>query len=80
MGMSLPEMEAFCHMDPATRQGQCLPGLRKPIRGFYILKNPPAPTPSTPTTPDGSSTGWRGSRFWVRPSGTSSLQRPSDGS
>ena len=49
MGMSLPEMEAFCDTEPADRKGQSLPGAHLPPKGFWIAKRPT--TPSTAAAP-----------------------------
>ena len=44
MGMSLPEMQAFCQADPASRKTQSLPGAHLPNKGFWILKRPSGPS------------------------------------
>ena len=44
MGMSLPEMRAFCHTDPTGRSEQALPGARLPSKGFWLIKRPTAPS------------------------------------
>jgi len=44
MGMSLPEMRAFCQADPAAKAGQSLPGAHLPSKGFWLTKRPTAPS------------------------------------
>ncbi|KAL0042227.1 hypothetical protein WJX77_006708 [Trebouxia sp. C0004] len=51
MGMSLPEMKAFCQADPAAKTGQCLPGAHLPSKGFWLTKRPTAL--STAAAPSG---------------------------
>ncbi|KAL3155310.1 hypothetical protein ABBQ38_010874 [Trebouxia sp. C0009 RCD-2024] len=54
MGMSLPEMRAFCQSDPASRSEQALPGPHLPSKGFWLIKKPSAP--SSAATPRASAT------------------------
>ncbi|KAA6424283.1 MAG: hypothetical protein FRX49_05495 [Trebouxia sp. A1-2] len=42
MGMSLPEMHAFCQWDPASRSEPTLPGAHMPSKGFWLVKRPTA--------------------------------------
>ena len=72
MGMSLPEMHAFCQADPSKRAGQALPGAHLPSKGFWLLKRPTAP--STAAAPSVA-----GRLMANNPCSRSSLQRTSDG-
>lgn len=53
MGMSLPDMRAFCQSDPATSRGRTLPGAHLPSKGFWLLKRPTAPSTAAAPSPAG---------------------------
>ncbi|KAA6429424.1 MAG: hypothetical protein FRX49_00818 [Trebouxia sp. A1-2] len=77
MGMSLPEMKAFCQADPAAKTGQSLPGAHLPSKGFWLTKRPTAP--STAAAPSGRAGRLMHKLSFKTQSSASSLQRTSDG-
>ncbi|KAL3143143.1 hypothetical protein ABBQ38_003412 [Trebouxia sp. C0009 RCD-2024] len=78
MGMSLPEMRAFCQSDPASRSEQALPGAHLPSKGFWLIRRPSAP--STAATPRASATRMLMRKLSFKPATAApSLQHVSDG-
>ncbi len=77
MGMSLPEMKAFCQADPAAKSGQSLPGAHLPCKGFWLTKRPTAP--STAAAPSGRAGRLIHKLSFKAQSSASSLQSTSDG-
>ena len=76
MGMSLPEMRAFCQSDPSTRDSQALPGAHLPSKGFWLVKRPTAP--STAAAPRAAGR-VMGKVPFRSPSRASALHHTSDG-
>ena len=76
MGMSLPEMRAFCQTDSVSRNGQTLPGAHLPSKGFWLVKRPTAP--STAAAPSVPARLVRKISF-KPPSAALSMRQPSDG-
>ena len=77
MGMSLPEMKAFCQADPVAKAGQSLPGAHLPSKGFWLTKRPTAP--STAAAPSGRAGRLMHKLSFNTQSSTSTLQSTSDG-
>lgn len=42
MGMQLSHMKQFSALDPEQRVQSVLPGSHPPVKGFYLIKPPPA--------------------------------------
>ena len=77
MGMSLPDMKAFCQADLAAKTGQSLPGAHLPSKGFWLSKRPTAP--STAAAPSVRAGRLMHKLSFKAQSSTSSLQSTSDG-
>ena len=77
MGMSLPNMRAFCQADASSRSRQSLPGAHLPSKGFWLTKRPTAP--STAAAPSGRAGRLMHKLSFKTQSSASLLQRSSEG-